>query len=283
MINEIAPLLFDNSFRRLTPRPEDIAFIFDQKQILLTQNSDTPVPPSFAQLCGAKPLPAAEYLFSIEEQRFFLTKPPEQVPQSLTFFEAAHYIRQMQPQHLSFAACTAQHLYRWRSSRQFCGGCGSRMENGKAERSAVCPQCGHIEYPKISPAIIVAVTDGDRLLMAKGRNSVYKRFALVAGFVEIGESLEEAVAREVMEEVGLRIKNIRYYKSQPWGFSDSMMICFFAELDGDDTITMQQSELSAAHWFARSEIPEGVNTLSISQELIETVRSGEYLRYLQKP
>ena len=115
----------------------------------------------------------------------------------------------------------------------------------------VCPECKNIEYPKISPAVIVAVTNGNRLLLSRYARGGYRNYALIAGFAEVGETLEDTVRREVMEEVGLKVKNIRYYKSQPWSFSDSLLVGFFAELDGDDTITLEEEELAEAVWFER--------------------------------
>ena len=143
------------------------------------------------------------------------------------------------------------------------------------------------EYPKIAPAVIVAITDGERLLMARSSRGTYKRYGLIAGFVEIGETFEQAVRREVFEEVGLRVKNVTYYKSQPWPFPDSVMIGFFAELDGDASITLQESELAEAVWFERQNIPPTLTNTSIAQELIECVRNGVNELYLdlnrQKP
>ena len=151
------------------------------------------------------------------------------------------------------------------------------MEDSERERALVCPECGLTEYPKISPAVIVAIYDGDRLLMSRYRPSPdhqYRGYALIAGFVEIGESFEDTIRREVMEEVGIRVKNIRYYKSQPWAFSDTEMIGFFAELDGDATITLQEDELSEAGWFPREEIPDDLVMNSIGSEMKMVFKYG---------
>ena len=128
--------------------------------------------------------------------------------------------------------------------------------------------------PKICPAVIVAVTDGDRLLLTKYQGRAFKRYALVAGFAEIGESIEDTVRREVFEETGLRVKNLRFYKSQPWVFTDSLLMGFFCDLDGDDRITIQQSELSEAGWFPRGEIPTDHSGISLTGEMIERFRAG---------
>ena len=137
-----------------------------------------------------------------------------------------------------------------------------------------CPVCGHTVYPKISPAVIVGVKDGDRLLLTKYSGRAYKRYALIAGFNEIGESIEDTVRREVMEEVGLKVKNIRYYKSQPWSFSETLLMGFYCDLDGSAEIQLDTEELSEGVWMKREEIPKPVSDISLTSEMIERFRRG---------
>lgn len=125
-----------------------------------------------------------------------------------------------------------------------------------------------MEYPKISPAVIVGVTDGNRLLMSKYADREYKKYALIAGYAEIGETIEETVKREVMEEVGLKVKNIRFYKSQPWSFTDTLLLGFYADLDGEDKITLDREELALAEWFDREDIPITERNISLTNEMI---------------
>ena len=148
------------------------------------------------------------------------------------------------------------------------------MTRGEKERSMVCPKCGNVVYPRISPVVIVAVRNGDKLLMAHNIDNPNPRLFLISGFVEIGESLEQAVHREVLEEACVKVKNIRYFGSQPWPFSDSLIAGFTAELDGDDTIHIQEAELSEAMWVRREDIPEYETDVSISCCLIENFRRG---------
>ena len=131
-----------------------------------------------------------------------------------------------------------------------------------------------MEYPKICPAVIIGVTDGDRILMSKYAGRTYKKYALLAGFTEIGETVEQTVAREVMEEVGLKVKNIRYYKSQPWAFSDTLLMGFYCDLDGEDKITLDQNELALAEWFEREEIPVEPSRDSLTNEMIIQFKNG---------
>ena len=111
--------------------------------------------------------------------------------------------------------------------------------------------------------------------MSKYRGRTYRGYALIAGFVEIGETFEETVHREVMEEVGLKVKNIRYFKSQPWAFTDTEMIGFYAELDGDDSIRLQEDELAEAGWYTREEIPDDEVLISVGSEMKMAFKYGD--------
>ncbi|HWP80107.1 MAG TPA: NAD(+) diphosphatase [Candidatus Acidoferrum sp.] len=273
MINDIAPHCFDVKFSDRLPQPGDYVLSYSGGTVLLMGEENFALP-TFADVGGV--IDDCEHLFEIDGVGFYLVPGLAEVGVPGCSAQAIGVLRDMQPQHLAFAGLTGGQLYRWRSARRFCGRCGTQTERGSTERSVVCPQCGLVEYPKISPAVIVAVSDGDKLLMARNAAGTYKRYGLIAGFVEVGESFEDTVRREVMEEVGLKLKNIRYYKSQPWAFSDSEMIGFFADLDGAPDITLQRSELAEAVWFDKDEIPPTVSTVSIASELIDMVRTGKH-------
>jgi NAD+ diphosphatase len=137
-----------------------------------------------------------------------------------------------------------------------------------------CESCGFQSYPTISPCVIVAVHDGDRLLLTKYAGRAYTNYALIAGFAEIGESLEQTVHREVKEEVGLKVKNLKFYKSQPWPFTDTLLAGFFAELDGDDNITLQEDELALGVWMNKDDIPPAGLKISLTGEMMEAFRTG---------
>ncbi len=126
----------------------------------------------------------------------------------------------------------------------------------------------------ICPAVIVSVTVKDRLLLTKYAGRANLNYALIAGFAEIGETIEETVEREVMEEVGLKVKNIRYYKSQPWSFTDTLLMGFFADVDGESRILLDETELSVGKWCTRDEIPED-DGVSLTREMMAVFKAGK--------
>lgn len=275
MIQDIEPHKFDNAFSMRKPKEEDYALYFVKNQALLKRDQDHYEIPTFGDLAGIS-YKDAEFVFSIDDRAYFLVWGLDEAKDDTYEFKNTRFFRSMEPMHQGFAGITASQIWRWKESRQFCGRCKSRMERSKTERAMVCPACGMTEYPKISPAVIVAITNGDKLLMSRYVDSPYKGYALIAGFVEIGESFEATVRREVMEEVGLNVKNIRYFKSQPWAFSDTEMIGFFAELDGDDKITLQEDELSEAGWYTRDEIPDDELRISVGTEMKLAFKYGTF-------
>jgi NAD+ diphosphatase len=189
--------------------------------------------------------------------------------------ENTEIFRRADPQYQAFAGITGYQLYRWYKDNKYCGRCGCSMHKDEKERMMRCRKCGSMVYPKISPAVIIGVLDGNRILMSKYAGRVYKNYALIAGFVEIGEMLEETVKREVMEEVGLKVKNIRYYRSQPWSFSDTILMGFYCDLDGEDVITLEEDELALAEWFDRDDIPVVPSRDSLTNEMIIKFKNGE--------
>ena len=145
-------------------------------------------------------------------------------------------------------------------------------ERKYGQRALACPECGNTVYPGIAPVVMVAVTDGDRLLMTKYADRSLPQWVLISGFVEAGETLEEAAEREVYEETGIRIRDLRYFGSQPWGFYGSVIAGYTARLDGPDGIRLDRKELAAAEWHPRTGLPDGLTDISIAYEMIEALR-----------
>ncbi len=282
------PVLLANPCFSIAPadRPcgENDILLCLQKDSILLEQGETENTPGFPS--GKQVLPWLDtlefptkpsFLFTVEGIAFFgLDVPETSVPkdsQGLSFYPISIF-RTLGSRRDSFALLTAYHLLVWARCHRFCGCCGHSLAPSTTERALACTHCGQVIYPTISPAISVAITDGDRLLMACNARGRFTHFSLVAGYVEAGESLEQTVAREVQEEVGLRVKNLRYVGSQPWGLSQTLMLGFHAELDGSDRITLQESELTEAKWFHRSEITANPGPLSLSFAMIEMFRTG---------
>lgn len=164
------------------------------------------------------------------------------------------------------AGLAAQLLY-WRKTSNFCAVCGSATEDVGGDWGRRCSSCGHVTYPRISPAILALIHDGDRVLLTH-KPGWSKTYSLVAGFVEPGESLETCVEREVREEVGVRLNDIRYVGSQPWPFPHQLMIGFTAQYAGDE-IAIDQVELDDARWFHVDDLPQLPAPLSLSRQIID--------------
>lgn len=159
-------------------------------------------------------------------------------------------------------------IVNWDQTHQYCGRCGFQTEALQGENAKICPECGFISYTRISPAIITAVLKDDKILLARGSNFPENWYSIIAGFVEPGETLEECVKREVAEEVGLKVKNIRYFGSQPWPFPHSLMIGFISEYESGE-ICVDNYEITDAKWFSIDNLPELPSKMSISREIID--------------
>jgi len=165
-------------------------------------------------------------------------------------------------------ALLGEHLVEWDRAYQFCGSCGGRLKSRADIRAKECDACGRMEFPRISPAIIVLVERGDAMLLARSPRFVDPFYSVLAGFVEPGESLEEAVHREVLEETGIRVKNVAYFGSQPWPFPDSLMIGFTAEYESGE-ISVDGEEIVEAGWYRVDNLPRIPGKLSIARKLID--------------
>ena len=180
-----------------------------------------------------------------------------------------------QTKNACFAAFSGNHLYVWYKNNRFCGGCQTPTVHDTKERMLRCPECGNLIFPRISPAVIIGVTNGERLLLSKYAGRATTNYALIAGYTEFGETMEETVKREVMEEVGLKVKNIRYYKSQPWGRDGAVLMGFYVDLDGSDEIRLDRNELALAEWHDRSSIPYEDTGISLTGEMIRMFQEGK--------
>jgi len=165
-------------------------------------------------------------------------------------------------------AVRALQVLRWDRTHKYCGRCGSKTEAHPKEAAKICPRCGLMAFPRLDPVVIVAIRRGSRILLARARRFRQPMFSVVAGFVEVGETLEEAIHREVKEEVGIQVHNLRYVASQQWPYPHSMMIGFSAEYAGGEVVP-DGEEIVEAAWFEVNALPRIPDKASIARRLID--------------
>lgn len=214
---------------------------------------------------------------------YLATDPPEhcfsgevaedlQPPDGMRFLGLRRLYGQLEEEHFWLAGRAIQ-IVDWDRTHQFCSRCGGRTETMPNERAKECQQCGFTSYPRLSPAIIVRVQrksdNGAEILLARSHRHPSGLFSVLAGFVEPGETLEESVRREVREEVGIELRNIRYFGSQPWPFPNSLMLAFTADYAGGD-IVLEEEEMAEAGWFKADSLPPIPPSISISRRLIDS-------------
>ncbi|MEE3482317.1 MAG: NUDIX domain-containing protein [Lachnospiraceae bacterium] len=219
-----------------------------------------------------------QYLLTYGDKAFYALLPTGSSPTALFLagpvkleYRAMRTLFVSEDQGLHFAAATACHLAVWYRNNQYCGRCGQMLLPADNDRALVCPSCGLEIFPSIAPVVIVGVLYNGKILLTRYADPRgYRRHALVAGFCEIGEAFEDTVRREVYEEAGLHVRNITYYKSQPWAFSQSLLAGFFCEAE-DDRITINtdgRGELSEAAFYAPEEITAEDNALALTWTMI---------------
>lgn len=280
MIQDIAPHIFQNAYKDQRPKELDSVLLFRKRQVYLHNAENGMTFVTYGELkeaCRQKNIsvPRMIYLFAVDEQRYFLAEICDFAIAGFQYYNLFE-VRSMQPKERVMAVATAWHLYVWYRDHQFCGRCGKNVLHDEKQRMLACPVCGNQVFPKIAPAVIVGVTHGDKILMTKYADREYKRYALIAGFTEIGETPEQTVIREVMEEVGLRVRNVRYYGSQPWGFDSNLLLGYYCDLeDSEENITLDQEELSLAEWVHYRDIPDDREGLSLTAEMMVNFREKQ--------
>ncbi len=283
MLQDLAFGKLDNAFHDWKPDGRDVVICIRDGAVLLHRDGDDTLKlprwdlvgkwsESWTCWNGQK----LQYVFCLQGINYYLWMGDAgDCPDGQFHYEQTRGLRQLVSKEICFAVMTAWHLYNWYRNNRFCGCCGTPTVHDHKERMLRCPNCGNMIFPRISPAVIIAVTDGDRLLLSKYAGRNYTRYALLAGYTEIGETLEQTVSREVMEEVGLKVRNIRYYKSQPWGVDGNVLMGFYCDLNGDDTIYLDETELAMAQWFPRDHIPAHDDGISLTREMIRVFSEGK--------
>jgi len=276
VIHELGPGLFDASFRHLSgPGPVDRVLCFDRNNLLWKIVEEGLALPRCHELMG---LPEeAEFIFAFtlcDEPCYLYLGLPLPEGNGLKYRDP-YLFRSLQPAELAWASLLGLQLSAWYAHHRRCGMCGSVLAHMEDERALYCPGCEAVLYPQIAPAVIVAVTSGQKILLARSSARPGGWYSLISGYVDIGETLEAAVVREVQEEVGLSVHGIRYVVSQPWPLSASLMVGFVAEASEDQEIRVDGNEIAEAAWFTRDRLPDHPPLLGIAGELIERFRNGE--------
>ena len=309
MFQDIEPYSFSNDFAWVDPEPADRVLIYRGAKVVVAKRSaldDTLHFPSYSTLVEAGVVgpqvvaeqirsaipkridgikPKGLLLFTVGETAYFrcevsdtaldafLEGPWELMP----IAELHHHA----PNYRAFAGMVGYEYHVWYDTRHFCGCCGEQMQHGVVERMLQCPHCGCMEFSRLFPAVIVGIVDRqrDRVLVSRYAGRQYKSYALIAGFCEMGETVEQTVHREVMEEVGLKVTNLRYYKSQPWPPSSSLLFGFFCDLEGENSIALDDHELEEAEWVRREDLPQEEEGYSLTREMMGVLRRGEETRY----
>jgi len=262
---------FDSDFSH----PEEITdnslwfMIRDQKIIVFSEN-ETSVIPEYKGLSNHGIVPEhIQYMGSYNNIPCYASEISEQdeIPEFFSLHLPLSLVSKID-EDLVLLAGLANQLVNWSRNHRFCGKCGNLTKDKKDERAKICSDCDQIYYPRLSPAIIVAVLKDDKILLAHSQRFPSKFYSVLAGFVEPGENLVECVKREVREEVGIEVKDIKYFGSQPWPYPDSLMIAFTAEYDGGE-IKVDETEITDAGWFAREDIPRIPPSISIARKLID--------------
>ena len=249
---------------------DDLFFLFQGAELLVIPDNESVVVPRRhqLQLLGSAP-EQTHYLGSIGNVGCFAAPLAEDhnVPAEWGRFGLRALFSRLGDPLFAVAGRGIQVL-QWDETHRFCGRCGQPTERSSVERSRVCPACDLTSYPRLAPAMMALVRRGNELLLARSPHFPEGMFSALAGFVEPGESLEETLHREVREEVGIAITNLRYFGSQPWPFPHSLMIAFVADyLSGE--ITPQPGEIEAAEWFGIDRLPRLPHRISIARQLID--------------
>lgn len=276
MIQDIKPKIFHNEFANKEIGSRSKVILFSNRTVLIRRDADNILHlPEYGELPAENDIVNLEeyqYIFSIDEEEYFLKKFSEREENMAEIkgyeWENVSTLRQMESKEICFAVMNAFQLYVWYRDNRFCGRCGKKLVHSDTQRMLFCPECQNMVFPKVAPAVIVGVVRQNKILMSKYADREYKKYALLAGFVEFGETAEQTVQREVYEEVGLKVKHIKYYKSQPWGIDSNLLLGYFAELDGSGDITLDHQELAVAEWFEREAMPAHDDGISLTREMM---------------
>jgi len=245
-------------------------FLFRGNRLMVhVEGGVAAIPSAIAYSEIGVPMVRSQYLGRLDDRHCYSVEvEAEAQPPDGWTFQGLRRLFGLLPESLFWVAGAAVQIVNWDRDHQFCGRCGSGTLDRPKERAKECPNCGLISYPRISPAIIVLVEREGKVLLARSHRHPQGLFSVLAGFVEPGETLEGAVAREIKEEVGIKVRDIRYFGSQPWPFPNSLMIAFTCHYASGD-IVLEEEEMAEAGWYNPDELPPIPPKISIARRLID--------------
>jgi NAD+ diphosphatase len=246
---------------------EALWFLFRDDLLLIRSDGNVPVAHSHEELGNGVAFRREIGILDGRECWAAEAAPGFETPEGMVFRELRSLFSGMD-ESLFRMAGRAKQVVGWNATHRFCGRCGGETGPVPAELARRCLRCGMLHYPRLSPAIIVLVRDGSRVLLARSPGFPAGMYSVLAGFVEPGESIEEAVEREVREEVGIEVRGVRYFGSQPWPFPNSLMIGFTAEYAGGE-IALDPTEIEDAGWYEPAEFPPLPPRVSIARAMID--------------
>jgi NAD+ diphosphatase len=250
------------------PRPR--WFVFGSNKIMVQQTADNVINPYVSDPQKLHlDLSHQQFLGMLDGTPCFTAELADgnSLPEGITLHGLRELLGVVNDEIFSIAGYANQ-ILQWDQAHQYCGRCGEPIHDKKDERAKICLSCGLINYPRVTPAIIVAIIRGQTILLARSTRFRANFYSVLAGFVEPGENLEDCVAREIKEEVGLTVDDIRYFGSQPWPFPNSLMVGFTAEYKSGD-ISVDASEIVHADWFSRDNLPRIPGKQTIARQLID--------------
>ncbi|UCG11102.1 MAG: NAD(+) diphosphatase [Deltaproteobacteria bacterium] len=245
-------------------------FVFRDDALLVKLSDETALIPCVADTAELDLRAVREqYLGTLDGRPCYSAQLPDDavVPEGMTF-RGLRSVFGLMEEDLFWIAGRAIQIVNWDQTHQYCGRCGSPTTTKSNERAKICPQCGLTSFPRISPAIIVAVLKENRILLARASHFPPGLYSVLAGFVEPGETFEDCVRRELMEEVGVEVRNISYFGSQPWPFPNSLMVAFTASYASGE-VTVDKTEILDAGWFTAHDLPRIPDKISIARRMID--------------
>ena len=245
-------------------------FVFTSTEMMVMEEEQTYSVPFIKDIADIELQPLREwYLGTLNGTHCYCAEIPgkSSIPDKMVF-RGLRYLYGCIEESLHRVAMKASHMIDWDRTYRYCNRCGMEMARAKGMNAKECPGCGFLSFPRISPAVIVLVEKDDKVLLARVKRFTTELYSVIAGFVEPGETLEETVKREIEEEVGIKVKNIRYFGSQPWPFPDSLMIGFTADYESGE-IKIDEMEITDADWFDPDKLPIIPGKISIARKLID--------------